>query len=128
MRLCGVLCLPNVRQELPEFFTRRGTDLRQHAGQVPLWINLVPFAAGDQRPEPGVVVGGCVVAGEEPVLTADGQRAEQSDQQSNTPHEQAAKEARERSLKKKKVEADPCPSLAIAENATFAASAAAVRK
>ena len=30
------------------------------------------FATGDQRPEPGVVLGRRVVAGEEPVLAADG--------------------------------------------------------
>lgn len=63
-----VLSLPRIRQELPEFLTRRGTDLRQHAGEVTLRINAVAFATGDKRPKPSVVLGRRVVTGEEPVL------------------------------------------------------------
>ena len=53
---------------------RRGVDadLRQHAGEVALRVDAVAFAAGDQRPQPGVVLGRGVVAGEEPVFAADG--------------------------------------------------------
>lgn len=65
-----ILDLPHVGQELPELLTRRLPNLRQHAGEVPLRIDAVPFATGDQRPEPGVVLGRLVVAGEEPVESA----------------------------------------------------------
>ena len=49
----------------------RGADLRQDAGQVPLGIDAVAFATGDQRPEPGVVLGSRIVPGEQPIFLAD---------------------------------------------------------
>ena len=69
-RLSRILSLPHVRQELFEFFGWRRPDLRQHAGEVALRIQLVTLAAGDERPEPGVVFGRSIVAGEEPVLSS----------------------------------------------------------
>ena len=39
-----------------------------------MWIEVVPFGTFDERVEPGRAVAGGVVAGEEPVFSADGDR------------------------------------------------------
>ena len=53
------------------FFSERLADLGQDAGKIPLRVDAVAFAAGDERPEPGVVLCRGVVAGEKPILSAN---------------------------------------------------------
>jgi hypothetical protein len=72
MRLGRLVDLPHVGQELLQLVGRRQADLGQDAREIALGIGVVPFAAGDERPQTCMVLGRGVVAGEEPVFAADG--------------------------------------------------------
>jgi len=50
-------------------FDRRGGDSCEDAGEIGLGIDTLGFGGADERVERG---GGAVVAGEQPVLPADG--------------------------------------------------------
>ncbi|QDT00867.1 hypothetical protein HG15A2_42090 [Adhaeretor mobilis] len=63
-RLSRILGLPHVGQELPKLLTWRRPNFRQHADEITLRIDLVAFAAGDEAPQPDVILCRCVVAGE----------------------------------------------------------------
>lgn len=61
-----------------EFLAWRLADLGQDAREIALGIDGVPLAAGDQRPEPRVVLGSTIIPGEEPILAADGHALQRS--------------------------------------------------
>jgi hypothetical protein len=61
------LSLPDIRKELVDVLCWRRANLGQDADEVPLRIDAVAFGAGDERPEPSVVLGRRVVAREQPM-------------------------------------------------------------
>ena len=58
--------MPHVGQELLKCLGRRLADLGEDARGVALRVETVTLGRGDERPEPGMILGGRVVPGEEP--------------------------------------------------------------
>jgi hypothetical protein len=63
--------IPPLRQQPLQLAHRHGGDAGQHTAEVGLGVDAMSFGAGDEAVERGGALGGFVVSGEEPVLSAD---------------------------------------------------------
>jgi len=64
-------CLPPFRQQLVQLRYRHGRQASQHAAEVGLGVDAVTFGGGDEAVERGGSLGGDVMSGEKPILSAD---------------------------------------------------------
>ena len=74
----GVGALPNIGEQVEQVARGHARQASQHAGEIPLRIKPVSFDRSDQRPQPRGGSAGVVIAGEEPVLAADGDALERT--------------------------------------------------